>query len=98
METQTHNTQNGSEPILDILHWRNVNFDGDVDANANANVKCEHTIRRREALTDIMILLVRFAVETQESNSNFVLLEICWKTYVNGLWMWIFEWAIADRF
>ena len=34
----------GLNPFLTFYIAKMLNFDGDVDANANANVKCEHTI------------------------------------------------------
>ena len=44
METQTHTHRMGLNPFLTFYIDAMLNFDGDVDANANANVKCEHTI------------------------------------------------------
>ena len=45
METQTHTHRMGLNPFLTFYIDAMLNFDGDVDANANANVKCEHTIK-----------------------------------------------------
>ena len=44
METQTHTHRMGLNPFWMFYIDTMLNFDGDVDANANANVKCEHTI------------------------------------------------------
>ena len=35
----------GLNPFLTFYIYAMLNFDGDVDANTNANIKCEHTIR-----------------------------------------------------
>ena len=45
MEMQTHMHRMGLNPFLTFYIDTVLNFDGDVDANANANVKCEHTIK-----------------------------------------------------
>ena len=46
METQTYMHRMGLNPFLTFYIDTMLNFDGDVDANTNANVKCEHTITR----------------------------------------------------
>ena len=40
-----HTHRMGLNPFLTFYIDAMLNFDGDVDANGNANVKCEHTIR-----------------------------------------------------
>ena len=40
-----HTHRMGLNPFLTFYIDTMLNFDGDVDANTNANVKCEHTIR-----------------------------------------------------
>ena len=41
----------GLNPFLTFYIDTMLNFDGDVDANTNANVKCEHTISGKSALS-----------------------------------------------
>ena len=45
METQTHTQRMGLNPFLTFYIDAMLNFDGDVNANANANVKCEQSIK-----------------------------------------------------
>ena len=39
-----------------------LNFDGDVDANANANVKCEHSLRALHFKTVDFISVVNYVL------------------------------------
>ena len=45
----------GLNPFLTFYIDAVLNFDGDVDTNANANVKCEHTISTHQEATSLSL-------------------------------------------